>query len=437
MDRIPVGSAIAHGYRFLIVRLVPVLGLSWLPGLLLGLAIVTGFKALDGHFYSFMHGAEEASLLAMAGDLGLILLATLFLGSAIAVPLAREAAGFHDERVVAHFVVGIREVRLFFASLRFVLLIAGALILLGFVSGLAVQFGVAQGIESLLPGKNMDLWPSLAGVVINAIAALTVLVIAVRSGFFLVTIAAREPGASLRRAATLANRNHLRLVAILLGILAPVVIACLIALPFSLPALIGADFGQALDIATAHATQVAAILVSALVVALALLAGASTTAYEALTQGAPAADDEVPAEVVRTRPRPAPGSHEIPDVPGLVTASAGEPQIAGEDKIVPREELELPPSVETTGHALVHADEDSLPPQAEDSETKDVALATSGEAVHPLATLLPVDAIVLDNIGNGAAHSEGPHDLREQAPDAAQIPHVADVTPQAEQPSTT
>jgi hypothetical protein len=276
--------------------------------------------------------------------------------------------------------------------------------------------------------------------IFNVAAAIVVLLIAVRAGFFLVTIAAREPIASLRRAGALARRNNIRLLGVLLAILVPVVLITAIALPFSLPALTNADFGQALDIASAHSGRVASILVSAIVAALALLAGASTTAYEAVSHTAAEAEEEAVAEPVRREPyRPQPVSHEIPDVPGLVTASVAEvPAIIGEDVIVPREEPDLAPQLEQE-QAAVSADP-SLPAQPEAAEAKpDEQPVGPGDAVHPLATLMPVDAIVLDNVGNGAGHAESPTDLRDalhatEEHEAEELtPHVAETMPQPEQ----
>jgi hypothetical protein len=339
--------------------------------------------------------------------------------------------------VIAHFVVGIREIHLFFAALRFVLLVAAALILLGFASGLAVQFGLAKGIASLLPGRNAAIWPSLAAVVINLTAAIVVLVIAIRAGFFLMTVAAREPVASLRRAGALARHNNLRLLVILLAILGPVVVATAIALPFSLPALASADFGQALDIANAHAGEVAAILVSAFVVALALLAGSSTAAYEAVAHRA--AQQEEVVEPVRRQPyRPAPVSHDVPDDPGLVTAAVGAvPEFASEEMIVAREEPALAPQPDPLTEHAEQSAQQTLSTQAEAGEAIPAdQTPRSGDAVHPLATLMPVDAIVLDNIGNGAAQSEHSGDLRDVAHEGGEdLPPLTDISPQPEQHS--
>src|SRR3569833_286493 len=132
--RVPVGSSIAHAYVFLLQNLTNVIGTAWLPALIYG----------TGYFLFFQHSHERkpaerqdlASIVLTAFTGILAVACTLIIRAVIGISLTQEALGVRKDFTLAHFVIGPRELRLFFAYVRFYILAA-----LLYVAVIAVSVG--------------------------------------------------------------------------------------------------------------------------------------------------------------------------------------------------------------------------------------------------------------------------------------------------------
>src|SRR5437868_1531371 len=134
MHKVPVGSSISHAYAFLLQNLTTVFGTAWLPALLYGAGIFFFFQ----HMHDWMPVERHdlaAVVLTCCTVIG-VLAFTLVIRAVIGVSLTQEALGVRKDFTLAHFVIGPRELRLFFAYVRFYLV---SLIL--YVAVLAVCVG--------------------------------------------------------------------------------------------------------------------------------------------------------------------------------------------------------------------------------------------------------------------------------------------------------
>ena len=306
MAKISVRHGIARAYGFLFGRLFQVLGLSWLPALFYAVAATFLIRR--------MSGAMQSAIPSDAGLLGeyaffyfLALIAvTAFLGAVIAVPLTREAMGLRDEPVAAHFVVGPRETRMFFALLRFYAVVGCALVALAFAAGIAVttaaRYAETQHLQLNFAGIPFQLWLDLGA---GAVAAAVFLVVASRLGFLLSPMAAAEKHVKLVRAGQLSRGNFWRIAfTYLVTGLPTTLLLATCETTFG-----GLQMGKTLPsgmqafytVEPHHIAIFATILAGGLVVLQALFAGASASAYEELADAAAVetATEATPAAVFR------------------------------------------------------------------------------------------------------------------------------------------
>ena len=120
MTRVPVGRSIAHAYEFLFGRFFQIIGTAWLPALVYGV----GYYLVLIHAQAWVNIGDPASLVRTAGLVVLALLSAVLIHAVIAISLTQEALGVRKDLTLAHFVVGPRELRLFFGLLRYFLLFA-------------------------------------------------------------------------------------------------------------------------------------------------------------------------------------------------------------------------------------------------------------------------------------------------------------------------
>ncbi|HWU27047.1 MAG TPA: hypothetical protein VN154_11660 [Rhizomicrobium sp.] len=273
MAKITVRHAAAAGYGLLFGRPLTVLGLTWLPAAVYAAVASTLVRDMsEAMAYATPAISGVAARYVFVYFTGLVV-ATAAFGALIAVPLTRQAFGLRDEPVMAHLVVGPREVRMFFALLRYYLLVACALVVLALVAGVvisqAVHAQIGRGTAVVLMDVTLETWlNSLAGMA----AVLLWLAFAVRYGFFLDAVAAAEDRARLGRARGLARGNF---VAVTLGTLlvgAPAVILLLAC------EMTCGGFGAS-GFAPASAVPFTIILTIGLVALHTLFAGASAGAY--------------------------------------------------------------------------------------------------------------------------------------------------------------
>lgn len=317
MNRFPVGRAIAHAYGFLVRRILTVIALSWVAAALYAALRFALFRT-EPLLWPMEH--PEIAAFHLAG-----MLASLLLLSAIAISLTRAALGEHREWTFAHLVIGARELRLFGAMIVLVVLIVVAI-----AASVAAVVGAGRGIEAALTQ-----WPAIGqtGLPVAHIAHIAVAVlvsvvatyVVLRLSFLLFPVAAVEDRASLAGAWQLGRGNVVRMFVVTLAIIVPVY-AVFAAVEYALLGGALTDAVRTVFSAGAHdpapfmallANHAEAISIGSaimLVVMTALNAGASSSAYAALT-GRVVAEAVVP--VAAPAPHEAEGhdeyAHAAPD----------------------------------------------------------------------------------------------------------------------------
>ena len=306
LPRISVGTAIAHAYGFLFRKFVSILGFVWAPIAL----YAAGFWFLIPKIFSeFAAETQTGRTTALHwNELSLVgvVLAAFILLAVAAVSATRLAMGIEKERFLVHFTIGGRELRLFFAMIRFTILLAVVMLAIGCLVGFGLwaldHFGVTefsvtdQGLLYASEGQKLlvaIVAMTLAIIILVSVFAFT----AVRAGSMLMSVATVEEHASLKRVWAL-NRGHFwALLLIGLSILIPVAVVRIGLQAFVL----GSDFpvltqltgtqAQQLPefarILEAHAAGLALTQGFGAFLFVALTAGASAYLYGALVDGAP------------------------------------------------------------------------------------------------------------------------------------------------------
>ncbi|MEI9997213.1 MAG: hypothetical protein WDM91_21635 [Rhizomicrobium sp.] len=295
MSRVPVGGSIAHAYEFLFGRFFQIIGTAWLPALIYGAAYYVMLQ--NRHAWMPVHGADAG---AIAGAVGTALAGALFfllIRSVIGISLTQEALGVRKDLTLAHFVVGPRELRLFFGYIRFELLF-----IVLYLGILGVCFGVLFAAKAF----GAKLAPNLAlhGVPIATVAAIAFSVVLLiwfalsmlRLAFLLAPVASAEHRTRLSRAWEITRGSTLRILFVLIGTFLPVAIAAGVAGYYLLGPADVAALLQALHKAKAadhpqliqqflsgHAVLLAGFTTVLAIINGALLAGASAAAYRTVT----------------------------------------------------------------------------------------------------------------------------------------------------------
>ncbi len=134
METMPIGATIARAYGFLIIRFFNILGLIWLPvaifavgAIAIAPAFLTRAARIAESGLSMALWRDEVEILAL-------LVPSLMLFSVIAVSASRLALGLEKKSFLAHFTFGAAEWRLFLASLRLVLVLAGMVVAIGAIA---------------------------------------------------------------------------------------------------------------------------------------------------------------------------------------------------------------------------------------------------------------------------------------------------------------
>jgi hypothetical protein len=291
MEKVPVGRSIAHAYQFLFGRFFQIIGTAWMPA-----------AVYAGALYVFLQGAPNwlapltqnqdlliGGLLALGG----LIVAAFVVKAILGISLTQEALGIRRDFALAHFVLGPRELRLIFAMLRLVLII----IALSVVVALVVAFGLKASVDygaKLMPAPLILGKPPVAiGALVLAVVIYIAYFLAVlRLSFLLAAVASVEKHVRVARSWALARGSSWRIVLVLIGILLPLAVAGGIAMHF----LVGAEVaglpktGDAvarlhavLQLYAGHAGLFALASAIGAVLSGALLAGATATAYRAVT----------------------------------------------------------------------------------------------------------------------------------------------------------
>ena len=246
MNKIPIGDTIVFAYSFVFVHIGTIVGIAGIPAVL-SAAIDYGVRNLAA--------AQRAAL--DAGDAGAVglnlavwlggLIATIFLSSIATVGITRAALGQRVERAV-YLTVGRTEWRMFAAKLRFWLAVlalaalAGLIMVLAFsLAGIPLDAATPNG-----PPEPAVFLASLIAWVVIGYALAT----ALRMGFLLPATVVVEDKGGLRRSYDLTRGNFWRLVAIALGLGAPIFVLVSVAAFAVLGSMLGGDSVQVLEQAT-------------------------------------------------------------------------------------------------------------------------------------------------------------------------------------------
>lgn len=324
MAKISVRHCVAQAYGLLFGRLFSVVGLTWLPAV---------FYAIGADFLIHRMNAAMAVAVPSAGGLFgqyaffyfvALVVATAFFGSVIAVPLTKQSFGMREEQVAVHLVVGGRELRLFFAYLRYYAIAVTVLAALAIGAGIAItqgtHYAITHGVPAIWHAYPLETWFN------SVAAAFTVIVfsvIAVRYGFFLDAIAALEDHARLARASSLSRGNFWAIATTLFIVTVPALLV-LLACEMTFGGLNLAVLG----LPSSDATAFSAILAAGLVVLHTLTAGASAGAYsemaEAIVQENELyqAPDLSPAAVYAEAPAVAEATYHVEAPPPAVVEAA-------------------------------------------------------------------------------------------------------------------
>ncbi|HVU19762.1 MAG TPA: hypothetical protein VHE09_03460 [Rhizomicrobium sp.] len=234
MNKIPLERTIGSAYQFAFRNFLSVLGVLWLPAVVV-CAVIAGVIYLTWGDISQLHSLSmQASsltdsrdaltqqrldaLLAVAGSLGrfggLIALLLLIARAMVSVGVLRKALGLHEGPIFVYFSLGAPVWRMVGAMILAVLAIVAVSIATCIVAGIlywACQFA-PDSARSLLRG------------ILIVVAALWIFYAIIRLVFFLPAVVVAENSIGLGRSWQLGGGNFWRIVAVLIAVLLPVAI---------------------------------------------------------------------------------------------------------------------------------------------------------------------------------------------------------------------
>ncbi|HEY0265145.1 MAG TPA: hypothetical protein VGC16_00240 [Rhizomicrobium sp.] len=286
MRRIPVVATIRDAYIFAATHLGGVIGLIWVP---MVLVTVMGFFSLQHYYNDFIDAMAGGNVAALGPSMLMMLgylVAALLLQAVIYVAVIQFALGSRTAPALAHFAFGALEWRMFRAFLAFI----------GVILILVLPAFIAANAAMVVAGSRL---PGGVGPVLLMLILYGVILLAMpRFLALLPAIAVAESAPVLRRAWALSSGNFWRLLAVLVGVFGPIFVL-FVGVEMAL-----AGHGAALPAGTEQVQLIASLvrareilplvsglgfLLSPLVVA--LFAGASVSAWRALK-------DEPVAEIV-------------------------------------------------------------------------------------------------------------------------------------------
>jgi hypothetical protein len=278
MRRLPVVATIRDAYLFAFTHLGSVIGLIWVPMVLLA---VMGFFSLQ-RYYNAVIDVMAGGTAAVLGPALLVMLgyivAALLLQAVIYVAVVQLALGARSGTVLAHFAFGPLEWRMFRAFLA--------------LAGLVLVFVVpALLIGSVLVQASSGHMPQIFALLLFQLFVLVAVLVPVpRFLTMLPAIAVAEAAPVLRRGWALSAGNFWRLLAVLLAVFGPVLVLLRIAealLARHAPAAVAGGSAQVQLLASMVRARELLPLVSGLGFAVSpllvgLFAGASVSAWRAL-----------------------------------------------------------------------------------------------------------------------------------------------------------
>ena len=236
MNKIPVGKTVAFAYNFLFTRFGTVVGITALPALLAA--------TVDYLVRSYISTEDTASV---AGTNLLIQIAgmgtTIFIWAVTSVGVIRAALGQPLGSSAYYFPVGMVELRMFGAMLRFWLGVVVLIFLASLLSGVGLMLAGVPLDGSSEPEPSAALL--VASLMTWAAFGYAIYTI-VRMGFLLSPTVVCE-GKGLQRSNDLTRGNFWRIVAILLALLLPILFLLSIVGAVILRAALGNDYRQIIE----------------------------------------------------------------------------------------------------------------------------------------------------------------------------------------------
>ncbi|HSC19288.1 MAG TPA: hypothetical protein VLC74_10270 [Rhizomicrobium sp.] len=207
MNKIPVGKAVAYAYRFTLAEIGTIIGLAWLPLVLM--AVVQFLPFVFGNPMAPAENATAQGREQLENLLRSVLLLLLY--SIVYVPVTRQALGSRKGTAVIHFALGIPELRVFGALCLFFLVLM--IIVTGIGLGALLLGGLAMA--------NKSAGFSLLVALLVLFAVLAFCYVTVRLSFLILPVTVAEEQISLSRGWILARGNFWRILAVLLAVLLP------------------------------------------------------------------------------------------------------------------------------------------------------------------------------------------------------------------------
>jgi hypothetical protein len=213
MRPLPVIATIRDAYQFTFTHLGAIMGLIWLPMVIVTVASFFVEQRLTAEMIGAQATNDYAALgPALLGSV-LFLLAAILLNAMMYVSVTQLALGQRQGGVMVHFSLGAPEWRMFRA-------------LLGLVLFLAVPIFVIE-LTVMAPGLTSPMQQALA-TIIAAVVLWGLLFIAVRFAFLLAPVVVVEDKPALARSWLLSAGNFWRMFAVMLGAAGPAVLVTLL-----------------------------------------------------------------------------------------------------------------------------------------------------------------------------------------------------------------
>jgi hypothetical protein len=211
VEKIPVWRTIGRAYGFAFGNLATIIGLIWLPTLIL---LVGGYFTIAHYFAGVLTAIAAGNRYAAyagAGYFYLYQIAALLFEAIVVVPVIRLALGLRDKAASIHFAVGPGELRTFAALTAYTLIVATVeiagfillLIAIGVIAYAAKTVGTVDGI----PAARVAAWAVLT--LLGAFLA-SIVYVMTRLSFLLVAVTVDEKRIDLIRAWELTHRNFWR-----------------------------------------------------------------------------------------------------------------------------------------------------------------------------------------------------------------------------------
>ena len=221
MKKLPVLEIIKAAYNFVFTHLGSIIGLIWLPMVLITVAaFFVEQRYLDAAAGALLTGSSE-NLGSVTLGLVVFFIAWLLFNAIMYVPLVQLALGQRKGGAMIHFAFGPAEWRMF----RAITSLVGFLLLPALTIGLAINGLMYFGLNGhALPA------PAVMGLELLVLAAyLGLAYVGLRFVFLLPAVAVQDEAPVLPRTWKLSAGNFWRIVAILLGTMGPVAIVASIA----------------------------------------------------------------------------------------------------------------------------------------------------------------------------------------------------------------